>query len=234
MTEKQDTLNELHVKLATGDEHARFYTCQGVLGLIKNHEDPQFKLQLQCLVLPFLVDLQLYEDAISCIDSILERGEYRQKLSALLFKSKMHQDKEDFDGSTWALEQGIQLAKECDDKAAVSQGYLQIAKNHMYKQSWNEALEAATTASIYAEGVNDYCLVAVVKYYIGLILYHLEHKELGMEKLREASDLAYDNHSAKIIMHTEAVRALLMLRNGQPKVAEEILTTWFNQFNAFL
>ena len=104
----------------------------------------------------------------------------------------------------------------------------------MHKEAWDKALDTITTASIYAEEVSDYCLVAVVKYYTGLILCQLGHKELGMEKLRESSDLAYDNHSANIIMHTEAVRALYMLRNGKPEVAKEVLTTWFNQFNALL
>ena len=169
-----------------------------------------------------------------CIESILGQGEYRQQLSALFFKSKMHQDSGDFDESIQALEQGIQLAKKCDDKAAISQGYLQIAKNYMHKQAWDKALDSIATASTYAEDVSDYCLVAVVKYYTGLILYHLGHKELGMEKLRESSDLACDHHSANIVMHTEAVRALYMLRNGKPEVAEKILTSWFNQFNTFL
>lgn len=234
MNENQYTLNELHIRLMTGDEHARFYTCQDILELIRNCTDSQLKLQLQSLVLPFLVDLQLYEDAIHCIESLLNQGEYRQQLSALFYKSKMYQDRGNFDESILALEQGMLFAKECDDKAAISQGYLQIAKNHMHKQSWDKALDTITTASIYAEEVSDYYLVAIVKYYTGLILYHLGHKELGMEKLRESSDLAYDHHSANIIMHTEAVRALYMLRNGKPDVAEEILTTWFNQFNAFL
>lgn len=234
MNENQYILNELHIKLMAGDEHARLYACQEVLELIRNHEDSQFKLQLQSLVLPFLVDLQLHEDANSCIESLLGLGEYRQQLSALFFKSKMHQNSGNFDGSIQALEQGIGLAKESGDKIAVSQGYLQIAKNYMHKESWNEALDTISTASIYAEEVNDFYLMAIVKYYTGLILYHLGHKELGMEKLRESSDLAFDHHSANIIMHTEAVRALYMLKNGKPDVAEEILTTWFNQFNAFL
>lgn len=234
MNENQQTLNELHIRLMTGDEHARFYACQRVLKLIRNNADSQFKSQLQTLVLPFLVDLKLYEDAISCIESLLSQGEYRQKLSALFFMNRIHQDKGNFDESILALEQGIQLAKDCNDKAAISQGYLQIAKNYIYKQSWDKALDTIASASIYAEEVSDYYLIAIVKYYTGLILYHLDHKELGMEKLRESSDLAYDHHSANIIMHTEAVRALYMLRNGKPEVAEEILTTWFNQFNAFL
>lgn len=234
MNGNQYTLNELHIKLMTGDRHARFYVCQEVSELIKNNSDPKFKLELQSLVLPFLVDLQLYNDAASCIESILNQGEYRQKLNALLFKSKMYQDKRDFEESIIVLEQGIKLAKDSDDKGAIAQGYLQIAKNHMHMQSWDKALNTISTASIYAEEVNDYNLVAIIKYYIGLILHHLGHKELGLEKLRESSDLAYDNHSANIIMHTEVVRALFMLRNGEPEVAKKILTTWYNQFNAFL
>ena len=234
MNENQQTLNEWQVRLMAGDEHARFYACQEILELIRNHKAPQFKLQLQSLVLPFLVDLQLYEDAISCIESILSQGEYRQKLEALLFKSKMYQNRESFDESILALEQGIRLAKDCDDQIAVAQGYLQIAKNYMYKEDWDEALDTISTALIYAEEVRDFYLIAVGKYYTGLILYQLGHKELGMEKLRESSDLACDHHSANIIMHTEAVRALFMLRDGKSDVAEEILTTWFNQFNAFL
>ncbi len=234
MDENQHILNELHIKLMTGDRHACFYTCREVLDMIRKCEDSSFKLQLQSLLLPFLVDLRLHEEAVSCIESILEQGAYRERLTALFFKSKMYQDCGKFDESILVLEQGIQFAKECNDKAALSQGYLHIAKNYMHKQSWDEALDSISTASIYAEEVNDYCLVAVVKYYTGLILRQLGHKELGMEKLRESSDLACDHHSAKIAMHTEAVRALYMLKDGKPEVAEEILTTWYNQFNAFL
>lgn len=55
-----------------------------------------------------------------------------------------------------------------------------------------------------------------------------------MEKLRESSDIAHEQHCSDIAMHTEVYRAMRMLEMGRADVALEILRGWTDEFKMML
>ena len=98
----------------------------------------------------------------------------------------------------------------------------------------DEALTDFNNAIPLATERNYYNLVGVAKYYIGLCLFSLGHEDLGMEKLREASETAHEQHCCDVAMHTEAFRAMKMLEKGRADVALEILKGWAEEFKMML
>lgn len=128
----------------------------------------------------------------------------------------------------------IQLTEQYGREDMLAEAYLRRGKVYLELDRNDEALKDFNNAIPLATERNYYNLVGVAKYYIGLCLFSMGHEELGMEKLREASETAHEQHCCDVAMHTEAFRAMKMLEKGRADVALEILKGWAEEFKLML
>ncbi len=239
MEDLRSEILDLQLCLATQDNIAKQNACGEMLRLIHKMEktenyDKRAINELRGMVLPHLIDYNNMKDAQKQIDAMMESEDYRIKLAALYSKSMMCQRLNDLDGRMEAINKGIMMAEENNDAEALAEGHLFRGKLQMEKEQWMGALEDLNKSITFAKEAKNAQLIAVLMYYIGLSLFKMGHAELGMEKLREASDIAHEQRCSNIIMHTEVVRALHLLNNGKVDVAKEILSDWYKEFKMML
>lgn len=234
MSELREKILGLQVQLMTKDSFAQSPLCDEVLRLIEELDNEDAKIELCKLVLLYLIDLERMEDAQGCIDMLMAHADYRSHLSALWARSIICQRKKEVRGYAQCFDEGIAIASEHNDTEALAEGYLFRGKAMIYADSLDEALEDLNKSIMYATDEKNFKLVATCKYYIGFVLLAMDHVELGMEQLRDASEIAHEQKSQSIIMHTEVVRALYYLGKGENDAALKVLSSWFEEFKMML
>ena len=223
-------------RLMSVDLFGKKAICNEFLQLIEGigEEKEETKAELYAVLVPHLIDLKEEEKVSQIVDYLLQQEDYHFHLNALYAKSEMAKRANDWKEYVNIFKQGLIVAENNHDTIALSQGYVMKAKGLMRLSRFQEALEDLNLAIPLAESFKDFKLVAVAKYYIGTTLWKMGHRELALEKFREASDLAYEQKCSDIIKHTEVARALYLLKNDQAKAAEGLLETWYREFELML
>ena len=232
----RENVIDLQTRLMSVDIFGKEAVCNEFLQMIESIDEDKMeaKAELYCIVIPHLIDINKYDEVRQIIDYLLQQKDFRFHLNALLAQSEMAKRANEWNQYVSCFNQGLTIAEKNHDKIALSQGYVMRAKGLMRLNRLQEALEDLNVAIPLAETLNDYKLVAVAKYYIGISLWKMGHTELALEKFREASDLAHEQKCSDIIKHTEVARALYLLKNGQAKAAEGLLETWYREFELML
>lgn len=228
--ELRERLRGLQLRLHTQDVFAKNAVCDELLGILKEEDDEHAKNEIRRIIVLPLVDLNRINDLMTCIDAMLAQSDYELNIVALMAKEQYLRRQNQLEKALDLHDQEIELTKQYGRNEMLAEGYLQRGKALLELGRTDEALEDFNRAIPLATERNYYNLVAVAKYYIGICLFSLAHDELGMEKLREASETAHEQHCGDVAMHTEAYRALKMLEKGRADVAQEILKGWVDEF----
>lgn len=231
-----ERIQKLQMQLLTTDIFAKGSLCDEFLALIGEVDEnkPEGKAELMSFIIPHLIDLGRNDDVLKMVDYLLSQKNYRFHLNAIFARSEMAKRANDWNLYVKIFEEGIAIAEKNNDSVALSEGYVLRAKGLMMLEKHSEALDDLNRCIPIAESVHNYNLVAVAKYYIGVALWSIDCDNLAMEKFREASDLACEQKSSDIIRHTEAARALFLLKKGEAKAAEGVLEAWYEQFGRML
>lgn len=232
--ELQDKLRGLQLRLLTQDIYAKNAVCDELLDILKEQDDEHVKGEIRRIIVLPLVDLNRTNDLMVCVDEMMAQQNYEQNIVALLAKEHYLRHQNRLEEVLALHDQQLQLTEQYGRSEMLAEGYLQRGKLLLELNRTSEALEDLNRAIPLATERNYYNLVAAAKYYIGLCLFSMGHDELGMEKLREASGIAHEQHCSDVAMHTEAYRALTMLEKGRADVAQEILKGWADEFKLML
>ena len=232
--ELQDRLRGLQLQLHTQDIFAKNAVCDELLDILKEQDDEYVKNEIRRIIVLPLVDLNRINDLMICIDAMLAKPDYEQNIVALMAKEHYLRRQNSMEEVLALHDHEIQLTEQYGRSELLAEGYLQRGKVYLELNRTNEALVDFNRAIPLATERNYYNLVAAAKYYIGLCLLSMGHNELGMEKLREASETAHEQHCSDVAMHTEAYRAMKMLEEGRADVAQEILKGWADEFKMML
>ena len=232
--ELQDRLRGLQLKLNTLDIYAKNAVCDELLSILKEQNDEHVKNEIRRIIVLPLVDLNRADDLLTCVDAMLAQHDYELNIVALMAKEHYLRHQNDMEGVLALHDKEIQLTEEYGRNDMLAEAYLRRGRFYLEIGRIDDSLEDLNIAIPLATERNYYNLVAVAKYYIGLCLLNLGHEELGMEKLREASETAHEQHCSDVAMHTEAFRALKMLEKGRADVALEILRGWTDEFKLML
>ena len=232
--ELQDKLRGLQLRLLTQDIYAKNAVCDELLGILNEQNDEHVKNEIRRIIVLTLVDLNRINDLMSCIDAMLAQQDYELNIVALMAKEHYLRRQNRLEDVLGLHDLQLQLTEQYGRNEMLAEGYLQRGKVFFELGRIDGALEDFNRAIPLATERNYYNLVAVAKYYIGLCLFSMGHDELGMEKLREASETAHEQHCGDVAMHTEAYRALKMLEKGRADVAQEILKGWADEFKMML
>ena len=225
---------EIQIRLMSQDRFAKPAVCDECLELIKLLDDKDAALELKRMLIPHLIDLGRVNDLKACAESLSASDDYHYQLCAYQVYSMIAKRDGDFVKCIDFINQGIGLAERHNDKMALVEGYFMRSKEYIACKRYDEALTELNRLIPLAVECNNYNLIAASKYYIGVVLFAMGHDSLGKEKLREASNLAHEQGCREIIMHTEVVRALFLLREGQNDVAKRILASWYDEFGMML
>lgn len=234
LNEFQEKIHSLMVRLNTGDLHSKTHVCDEALKLISNEEDDTHACGIRELICLHLLDLDRYDDAMQCIKGLKLSDEYRYNLVGCSYEAEMFRRKGDLQRKLESESEGLQICVNHDYKEGIASGYFMKGKTLYMLQQYEEALEHFSQSIMYSTEIHDFNLIACAKYYIALCLDGLGHENIALEKLREASDDAWNQHSQGIIMHTEVARALMLMNRGDMEQAKEILTLWYNEFRCML
>lgn len=232
--ELQDRLRGLQLKLNTLDIYAKNAVCDELLSILKEQNDEHVKNEIRRIIVLPLVDLNRAVDLLTCVDAMLAQHDYELNIVALMAKEHYLRHQNDMEGVLALHDKEIQLTEEYGRNDMLAEAYLRRGRFYLEIGRIDDSLEDLNIAIPLATERNYYNLVAVAKYYIGLCLLNLGYEELGMEKLREASETAHEQHCSDVAMHTEAFRALKMLEKGRADVALEILRGWTDEFKLML
>jgi len=224
----------MQIRLNTCDLYARGSVCDEFLEWIKSTEKDDLKAELCKMVMMHLVDLDRDADVKFCQDVLMAHHDYHSHLASLFASAALCKRRMDIDGQLSAFNSGLEIAVRYGDDVALSEGYLHRGKVLMQKGRLKEAMDDFNRLIPIAEKLSNYNLVAIALYYVGLVLWTMGHKELCLQKLREASEMAVRQHSQNIAMQAEVVRAKVLLELGRADVAKEILDGWVNQFGLML
>jgi len=227
-------IQDLQIRLNTCDLYARGCVCDEFLEWIKSTEKDDLRTELCKMVMMHLVDLDRDADVAFCQDNLMKHYDYHSHLAALFARAALCKRHGDIDGQLSAFNSWLEIAVRYGDDVALSEGYLHRGKVLMQKRRLKEAMGDFNRLIPIAEKLNNYNLVAIALYYVGLVLWAMDHKELCLQKLREASEMAVRQHSQNIAMQVEVVRAKVLLELGRADVAKEILDGWVNQFGLML
>ena len=232
--ELQDRLRGLQLRLLTQDIYAKKAVCDELLDILKEQDDEHVKNEIRRIIVLPLVDLGRSGDLTVCVDALLAQHDYELNIVALMAKEHYLRHLNDLQGVLALHNQEIQLTEQYGREDMLAEAYLRRGKVYLELDRIDEALKDFNNAIPQATERNNYNLVGVAKYYIGLCLFSLGHEELGMEKLREASETAHEQHCSDVAMHTEAFRAMKMLEKRRADVALEILKGWSEEFKLML
>lgn len=232
--ELQDRLMGLQLRLLTQDIYAKNAVCDELLDILKEQDDAHVKNEIRRIIVLPLVDLGRSGDLMACVEALLAQQDYELNIVALMAKEHYLRHLNDLQGVLALHNQEIQLTEQYGREDMLAEAYLRRGKVYLELNRIDEALKDFNNAIPQATERNNYNLVGVAKYYIGLCLFSLGHEELGMEKLREASETAHEQHCCDVAMHTEAFRAMKMLEKGRADVALEILKGWAEEFKLML
>jgi tetratricopeptide (TPR) repeat protein len=230
----QDRLRGLQLRLMTQDIFAKNAVCDELLQVLKEQDDEHVKNEIRRIIVLPLVDLNRTQELLACIDALLEQKDYELNIVALMGKDYYLRRQNKMDDVLAVHSQMIELGEQYGRKEMLAECYVQRGKVYFELNRVDEALQDFNHAIPFATEWSYYNLVAVAKYYIGLCLMEKGHEELGMEKLREASEIAREQHCSDVAMHTEAYRAMKMLEKGRADVALEILQGWTDEFKLTL
>lgn len=232
--ELQDRLRGLQLKLNTLDIYAKNAVCDELLGILKEQDDEHVKNEIRRIIVLPLVDLNREQDLMVCVESLLSQQDYELNIVAMMAKEHYLRRQNNMDEVLVLHNQEVQLTIQYGRDEMMAEAFLLRGKVFLELNRVDEALNDFNNAIPLAIERNYYNLVAVAKYYIGLCLFSLGHDELGMEKLREASDTAHEQHCCDVAMHTEAFRAMKILEKGHADVALELLKGWTDEFKLML
>lgn len=232
--ELQDRLRGLQLRLLTQDIYAKNAVCDELLDILKEQDDEHVKNEIRRIIVLPLVDLNREQDLMVCVEALLSQQDYEPNIVALMAKEHYLRRQNNMDEVLVLHNQEIQLTNQYGRDEMMAESYLRRGKVFLELNRVDEALSDFNYVIPLATERNYYNLVAVAKYYIGLCLFSLGHDELGMEKLREASDTAHEQHCCDVAMHTEAFRAMKILEKGRADVALEILKGWTDEFKLML
>lgn len=232
--ELQDRLRGLQLRLLTQDIYAKNAVCNELLDILKEQEDEHVKNEIRRIIVLPLVDLNREQDLLMCVEALLSQQDYELNIVALMGKEHYLRRQNNVDEVLALHNQELELTKQYGREDMLAEAYLRRGKVFLELNRADEALNDFNNAIPLATERNYYNLVAVAKYYIGLCLFSMGHDELAMEKLREASNTAHEQHCCDVAMHTEAFRAMKMLEKGRSDVALEILRGWTDEFKLML
>jgi len=227
-------LRALQQGLMTRDRFAKNAVCDELLQILKEQDDEHVKNEIRRIIVLPLVDLNRTQDLLDCIDAMMAQQDYELNIVALMGKEHYLRRQDRMDEVLALHSQMLELTVQYGRNEMQAEGYLLRGKVYLELNKVDKALEDFNCSILLATEWNQYNLVAVAKYYIGLCLMSKGHEELGMEKLREASETAHEQHCSDVAMHTEAYRAMKMLEKGRADVALEILRGWTDEFKLML
>jgi len=232
--ELQDRLRGLQLRLMTQDIFAKNAVCDELLDILKEQDDEHVKNEIRRIIALPLVDLGRSDDMMACVEALLAQQDYELNIVALMAKEHYLRHLGNMEEILSLHDQEIQLTEQYGREDMLAEAYLRRGKVYLELNRIDEALKDFNNAIPLATERNYYNLVGVAKYYIGLCLFSMGHEELGMEKLRVASETAHELHCSDVAMHTETYRAMKMLEKGRADVALEILKGWTDEFKLML
>lgn len=228
----RNRIRDIQIRLMSSDLFAKDDLCDEYLRIVEelDEKESETKAELKAWAIPFLIDINRIDEALHIIGYLQKQSHYRFHLHAFIMQAEIAKRRNDWRGYVEAIDKGLGVAKIHENIGALSQGYVMRAKGFLKLEKYQCALEDLNSAIPYAEKSSDFNLIAVAKYYIGIILMAMEHSELAMEKFREASEMAHEQKCSDIAKHVEVVRALYLLKMGETKAAEGLLETWYREF----
>ena len=232
----RENVLDFQIRLMSVDLFGKKAICDEFLQLVEGlgEDKKELKAELYSIVISYLTDLNDDKRVCQIGDYLLQQEDYHFHLTALFAKAEMAKRMNDWIKYVNCFDEGLIIAENNKDTFALSQGYVMRAKGLIQMNDHLRAMEDLNIAIPLAESVKDFKLVAVAKYYIGVLLWKMGHMELALEKLREASDMAYEQKCSDIIKHTEVARALYLLMKGEAEAAEGLLQTWYREFEFML
>lgn len=225
-----DFINQLMSK----DEFAKHKSIQDVMRAIRETDDKEYKMDLVKMVVPHLNDMHNDADYMECFRLLMANPNHHAHLFAYWNLSVYKQQRNDLDGAAEALNEMLLIAEKNEEMESQGVAHHHLGRVLMKQNKWMEALKEFNLAMPFFSETKSYQNEASTMYYVALALKELGHKKLAMSKLREASEMAFEQHSPVIAMHTEVVRALGYLQKGDPEAAMAVLGKWYDVFRLML
>lgn len=211
MTDKQQKLIELRDKLYNGDAMRRSVACDEIWQLIETVKEDQESVELMLSeMMDVLADLDREEDWKRCYETLYASKDYRLQVRALGVKAwKLRKlNPPEMQSIQAVYEEAIEICTVHNDSERAAEFCMMLAKIWLsISAKRKDALDMFGQCMTYAQEAHNHSMEAVVTYYIGVLLHEFGYVNAGLEKLRTALEMAYEQHDKRVAMHIEAVRA---------------------------
>lgn len=234
--DKEDIINKIF-KIQEDlikDKFAKESACNEGIALINVLDEDIKKNSIRLIILDALIELGREEDYTKCIEALKEDVDYHNQLAGIQAQIRLQEIAGNISEELKCIDNYLEVAKNNSANDALASGYLNKGQTLYKNKEFMPSLECYERGISIAEQTHNLSLVSAYKYYIGLVLFDLGHWELGMAKLREASELAIGQHCIGIAKQSEIMRAYNMLESGDEESSKLILKTWVDNFKEIL
>lgn len=233
-----DTVKQLQTifqQLATGDFVCRMNACSDALRLIDAIQDNTKKDYIRQNIVLYLIDLERGVEAHDLITSLRSSNDLNMRIASY-FDQIEYCKKIDNDNNKveQAINECLAFTKANCVKPAEIDATMEWGKFLSKKGDVRDALTCFADVSLFAENNHNRKLLAVSKYYIGYCLYRLGHLALSESYLREATEIACQERNDSIAKHTEVLRTVVLMKQGNEEEANTVLQQWEENFALLL
>lgn len=216
------------------DRFAKEKACDDAVNLVNELDDDFKKNAIRAMAINAMIDLDRKEDYSSFIKALVNDKNYYWQLEGKRAEIRLLKIAGDNKKVLSGLNQLLKIAEINKDFDTIASTYLEKGQVMYRLNELLPALECLEKGIVFAEESHNLCLASAFNYYIALVLFELGHGELGIEKLRETSELAIEQHCIGITKQSEIMRAYYMLESGDEESSKLILKTWVDNFKEIL
>lgn len=228
-----DKILNIQVELSK-DRFAKEKACDDAICLINELDEDYKKNAIRAMTVNALIDLERKEDYTSFIEALVNDKNYHLQLEGKQAEMRLLKNTGDSQKILSGLDQIIEIAERNHDSETMASMYLEKGQILYHNNELMTALECYEKGIGIAEESHNLCMVAAFNYYIALVLFDFNHWELGIEKLRESSELAIEQSCIGIAKQSEIMRAYYMLERGDIESSKLILNSWVDNFKVLL
>ena len=231
-------LNEKLAKIERGlqvwDWEQKNLVCDEAMGLLDSGQDGDFVYHIANLLVPHLLDLSRYKDAMKCIETMLESTNTVVQGSAHIAEVEYYKKVSNQEGLKTAIDKTRAFAEKQGEEQMLIYVNKEMGKALINECKYEEAIRHFIDMEIISEKNQRKEMVALSKYYVAICLYHLGHALMANEKLREATEIAFFVKNPQIAMHSEMMRALCLMELGMMEESKAILEACYSNFSKLL
>lgn len=222
-------------KLMTRDVYEKQLALNDAFNLINDIEDENKKNDIRMSLLGVLVDMGRDKEWKECLSHLQKSNIYQHQICALFSIAQQYiKQKEDLKDVLATYLKILDLTRLHDDAQKQSEACLEIAKINISTSNFADSIEYLNQSISCATKIHNFNMIATATYYTALSMYNMGYRNIAMEKLRDASNIAREQRNPNIIKHTEIVRAKMLMDNGNFEIAQKTIDLWYNEFAMML